>query len=237
MRIAVLCLAALLLSEGEASSQVLVQAPSDIVAYIPCAMPIFPHNIEIRYRMLNVRPGNLSGTFKLYYKAAHANEGPLDAPHRARFLSADVDVAEEFSDMGVWIMRSDPARNRWIGECARRANGLHVLYGVDILGRLQQVEPAGSCPDETRHPTYDPYEPSGPSGGECDDGSGGGDSGSGTYYSEGDYTGGELVDWQTGMGIGGSSECGARAQVDYVCFDYWDGNQWVVWTCGYATTC
>jgi hypothetical protein len=90
---------------------------------------------------------------------------------------------------------------------------------------------------------YDPYY----GGDECttvydggDDGGGGGgtDSGSGIPYSPGDHTGGETVDWGTGVGNGGSSACGPTAVVEYICIDYWEeGVGWVEWSCGYATTC
>lgn len=83
---------------------------------------------------------------------------------------------------------------------------------------------------------YDPYDPGDPnlSGGDCD---GGGSHGSGIQYQPGDYTGGETVDWNTGVGNGGVSVCGSTAIVEYICIDYWDGARWVQWSCGYATTC
>lgn len=82
---------------------------------------------------------------------------------------------------------------------------------------------------------YDPYD-SGGSGGNCsDDGAGG--EGSGTQYSPGDHTGGETVDWNTGVGDGGSSACGQLAVVEYICIDTWNGSEWKQWSCGYATTC
>ncbi|MFL5613550.1 MAG: hypothetical protein ACJ796_07820 [Gemmatimonadaceae bacterium] len=62
--------------------------------------------------------------------------------------------------------------------------------------------------------------------------------GSGIQYSPGDYTNGETVSWATGIGDGGQSVCGGRAQVDYICIDYQnDGGEWVEWGCGYATVC
>jgi len=86
---------------------------------------------------------------------------------------------------------------------------------------------------------YDPYSDGGDDSG-CGAGStSGGDdgSGSGTQYQPGDHTGGETVDWNTGVGNGGSSACGATAVVEYVCIDIWDGEKWNEWSCGYATTC
>jgi hypothetical protein len=84
--------------------------------------------------------------------------------------------------------------------------------------------------------TYDPYAESGPS--DCDDSYGGG-GGSGTYYNPGDSTGGETVDWGTGQGDGGSSACGVKAVVEYVCIDIYneETQEWEEWSCGYATTC
>lgn len=62
--------------------------------------------------------------------------------------------------------------------------------------------------------------------------------GSGTQYQPGDYTGGETVDWGTGVGNGGVSSCGDAAKVEYICIDIWvDGEGWVEWGCGYVTTC
>lgn len=83
-------------------------------------------------------------------------------------------------------------------------------------------------------PGYDPYD----SGSSDCEGSDGG-SGSGIPYSPGDFTGGETVDWGTGVGNGGVSVCGKEAMVEYVCIDFWnDGEQkWDAWSCGYSTTC
>lgn len=91
-------------------------------------------------------------------------------------------------------------------------------------------------------PSYDPYDEVGGSDEGCDsnsgDGSGGGgDSGSGTQFGEGDYTGGETVDWGTGTGNGGTSECGTAAQVRYVCIDVYIDGEWRDYACGWATTC
>jgi hypothetical protein len=81
---------------------------------------------------------------------------------------------------------------------------------------------------------YDPYNPG---SGSCGGGTGGRGAGSGTQYGPGESTGGETVDWVTGMGNGGSSACGEEAVVEYVCIDVWDGERWVEWACGWATTC
>lgn len=106
-------------------------------------------------------------------------------------------------------------------------------------GRDSDSNGGGSCDGmdaNTRRVYYDPYseEPQSCTGG---DGSGSGGGGSGTQYYPGDSTGGETVDWGTGRGNGGVSKCGASAVVEYICIDYWDGQRWVEWSCGYATTC
>lgn len=87
--------------------------------------------------------------------------------------------------------------------------------------------------------SYDPYA-EGPSDGEGCDGSSGGDgggTGSGTQFGEGDSTGGETVDWGTGVGNGGSSECGDAAVVRWVCIDIYIDGVWQKYDCGWATTC
>ncbi|HEU4453059.1 MAG TPA: hypothetical protein VFR81_08360 [Longimicrobium sp.] len=87
---------------------------------------------------------------------------------------------------------------------------------------------------------YDPYD-SGFSGEEdCPpDDESGGSTGTGTQYEPGDYTGGETVDWGTGIGNGGTSVCGTEAFVEYVCIDVYDPEtgMWEQWGCGYVTTC
>lgn len=96
----------------------------------------------------------------------------------------------------------------------------------------------GSDPKAVTEIAYDPY--GGPDdGGGLEDGDCGGSGGgrTGKQYQPGDYTGGETVDWKTGQGNGGSSSCGAEAVVEYVCIEEWDGEKWVPWECGYATTC
>jgi hypothetical protein len=87
---------------------------------------------------------------------------------------------------------------------------------------------------------YDPYDP-----GSCNEagdpygggGNEGGDSGSGTQFGPGDSTGGETVDWGTGVGNGGTSVCGAAAVVEYVCIDIMTEIGWKQWDCGYVTSC
>jgi hypothetical protein len=89
--------------------------------------------------------------------------------------------------------------------------------------------------------TYDPYvsEDLGDEFGGCSDGAGSGETSTGTQYEPGDNTGGETVDWGTGIGNGGTSVCGTAAIVEYICIDLWDADSgtWNEWSCGYATTC
>lgn len=97
----------------------------------------------------------------------------------------------------------------------------------------------GGGPFTVLDDAYDPYDPayfqdpsSAPA---CGGGTG---TGGGTQYSPGDHTGGETVDWNTGIGTGFPSDCGPLAIVDYVCIDLWkDGVGWVTWGCGYITRC
>jgi hypothetical protein len=70
-------------------------------------------------------------------------------------------------------------------------------------------------------------------GGSCESTFGTGGGGSGQIYSEGDYTGGETVDWNTGAGDGGVSACGESARVEKISIEI-SPDKWVT---GYATTC
>jgi len=79
---------------------------------------------------------------------------------------------------------------------------------------------------------FDPYAPS---SGSCDGGSGIGTSG--TQFEVGDYTGGQTVNWKTGVGTGSPSACGDQARVDYICVEYNTGDGWKSLDCGYVTTC
>jgi len=91
---------------------------------------------------------------------------------------------------------------------------------------------SGGC--QITEVTYDPY-----SGGEnqppCPTDGGG----SGIQYFPGDHTGGETVDWTTGVGNGGSSPCGAEAVLEYVCIDLFNEatGVWETLSCGYAAVC
>lgn len=99
-------------------------------------------------------------------------------------------------------------------------------------------QPDCTCKESTdlKYSSYDPYAESDPSG--C--GSEGETStGTGTQYGAGDLTGGETVNWNTGIGNGGTSACGEEAVVDYICIDVWNEQtqSWEEWSCGYATVC
>ncbi|MDB4948857.1 MAG: hypothetical protein JWM27_1506 [Gemmatimonadetes bacterium] len=84
---------------------------------------------------------------------------------------------------------------------------------------------------------YDPYEFASHSPSACDGGAESGNA-SGTAYKPGDMTGGETVDWRTGIGNGGASACGAAAQVEFMCVEYYvQGEGWKDLGCGYVTTC
>jgi hypothetical protein len=187
--------------------------------------------------MFGTRANGGVGSFTLVYKPEHGFERNVNSHvWEGQYVSKDVDVYENFNDMGVWVMAAGGTdtfnRNRWVAECYQGNYGLW-LKPTQIYGRLMQIEPPDTGGDEECTNTeiiLDPYDP-------CEDNGGSVGTGGGTQYAAGDYTGGETVDWNTGVGNGGGSECGAAAVVEYVCIDYWDGTQWVEWSCGYATTC
>lgn len=97
----------------------------------------------------------------------------------------------------------------------------------------------GAAPEldhQIAHDLYNPYDP-GP--GTSDGGCGGGEGGEGTQYSPGEFTGGQTVSWESGIGTGQPSACGDQAKVEYICIEVWDeaAGMWVEWSCGYATVC
>jgi hypothetical protein len=106
-------------------------------------------------------------------------------------------------------------------------------------GTVETSDGEQDCDDPTQltDVAYDPYgEPSGST--DCA-GQGGTGTGSGIQFQPGDYTGGETVDWRTGVGNGGSSACGASAVVEWVCIDVWnpEKRRWDQYDCGYSTVC
>lgn len=103
---------------------------------------------------------------------------------------------------------------------------------------IPEVRGKGDCTDEepVDYMIYDAsYDPTAETG-RCGE-AGGGDGG--TQYKPGDYTGGEMVEWGTGIGTGQPSACGDLAKVEYICIDAFDEatGTWVEWSCGYATVC
>jgi hypothetical protein len=112
---------------------------------------------------------------------------------------------------------------------------------IRVETNLGEVKECGGGTSMTLPAEYDPYEPADPYG---EDGcttytGGGGGSGSGTQYQPGDSTGGETVDWETGVGNGGTSACGYTSKVEWVCIDTWNdvSKKWDTFACGFATTC
>lgn len=131
--------------------QVIVEPPPNIVEFINCSnYPVLSLQLRIRYRMINVRPGGGEGRWSLYYQPSHTNE-TNSGNANDRFIAQDVNVDEEYSDMGDWVMRQNWGRNRWHGECVRTAQGYNVVYGVDIYGNLEKLpteEDPPPCPEE-----------------------------------------------------------------------------------------
>jgi hypothetical protein len=125
--------------------------------------------------------------------------------------------------------------------------GLTVLSTAKGTGTSSRAQPA--CASKTCTTVasndqqsayggdYDPYAFDSPGTAACDGGAEDGNA-SGTQFQPGDMTGGETVDWRTGVGNGGASACGAAAQVDYMCVEYYvQGEGWKDLGCGYVTTC
>ena len=122
------------------------------------------------------------------------------------------------------------------------AGPIHIWW-AKWEGHFGTVQDVGAACDEdgtggtlVTGPSDPGYDPSDPNGDGCGDGSGG--PASGTQFQPGQYTGGETVTWNGGIGNGGTSVCGTAAVVEYICIDVWDPERgWVEWECGYATTC
>lgn len=114
---------------------------------------------------------------------------------------------------------------------------------VRVEVNLGEVKECGDATAMAFPADYDPYDPTDPYGDEgCTTApteAGAGGSGSGIQYQPGDHTGGETVDWETGIGNGGVTECGNAAVVEQVCIESWNDvtQKWDVYACGYATTC
>ena len=118
------------------------------------------------------------------------------------------------------------------------------LYRGTVRRATNTADGGGACGDskeELYETGYTIYEDGSRVGDEDCGGGGGGGSGegSGIQFEPGDYTGGETVDWGTGIGNGGTSICGNKAVVEWVCVDVYNESTgvWEEWSCGYATTC
>lgn len=140
---------------------------------------------------------------------------------------------------GQHIVYRDQCMDAWLQVVLGIPAQILVLRNKDVrfIGGT-----SGECSVEDA--SYDPYYTGGESqtthgcstgGG----GSGGGSASSGTQYYPGDFTGGETVDWQTGIGNGGRSVCGTAAEVQPICIEIYNETtrQWEEWACGYATVC
>lgn len=150
--------------------------------------------------------------------------------------------------IGPFITTSIDGTTRWnnpqmFARCTIEEwlQGVTTWYYFHLAATYSgSIEPVASTGCDVTQVTYDPYSEDGDE--TCAEGGSGGGSpppGSGIPYSPGDHTGGETVDWNTGIGNGGSSTCGADAVVEYICIEIsLDGiTNWASWACGYATTC
>jgi len=149
----------------------------------------------------------------------------------ARWYEPEIDnqcTAEDHYFAGRWIGRDESyipyAYHGRVEECTGGSGGGRTSTKLISDDGYDIYDPgyygSESCTES----------PTGESGG-------GGSGGSGTQYSPGDSTGGETVDWGTGVGNGGSSACGATALVEYVCIDIMTDTGWSEWGCGYVTSC
>ncbi|HEX8696797.1 MAG TPA: hypothetical protein VF746_30540 [Longimicrobium sp.] len=126
-----------------------------------------------------------------------------------------------------------------------RIDRVTPIFRVEYTeGEVREINCDTSTDEGLYEVGYTPYEDGSPTPSTCGGGTGGSgttgeDPGSGTQFYPGDYTGGETVDWETGKGNGGTSACGDKAVVEYVCIDVYneETGQWEQWSCGYATTC
>jgi len=149
---------------------------------------------------------------------------------------------------------TDPDGNRWsfqgrfnalcrggAGEIGPIVWSSQLLIAEDPLTRPVLVRRAcnGSGP-MVGWAEYDPYAEEDAED-DCDGSStgNGGGAGSGEQYEPGQNTGGETVDWNTGIGNGGTSSCGGLAVVEYVCVYVWNDSsqKWNLFSCGFVTTC
>jgi len=163
---------------------------------------------------------------------------------RATSSSMPLPPLSWYAPVGTNSIKSEDGHAIWINAQIRVAcwiwNALDVIVRhYDPIGYSGTVQPCdGTRPGRTAYAEYDPYDPE-PYDGDCYDPTSSGGGGTGIQFQPGDYTNGETVDWNTGTGNGGMSECGAAAKVEYTCIDVWnDKNQrWDTFSCGFATTC
>lgn len=151
-----------------------------------------------------------------------------------------------------WLLLGTPLSLTVPNDCGQVVD-LHVHYTASIYVLLNysltEISRATDLTDASSHqPSCDPctgtatpvrdasYDPYSDGSADTNCGTSGSASG-GTQYYPGDYTGGETVDWTTGIGDGGSSLCGPLAMVEYACIELEEGGKWVLWGCGYVTTC
>lgn len=137
---------------------------------------------------------------------------PIDVEGKRRWMNAGIEVA-------CWLNTySWGLKTKWFS--------ISRYYGGVI-----QFSSTGCASDATLV-DYDPYDDGGEEGWGCNTSSGG------TQYSVGDYTGGETIDFDSGIGNGGASACGVEAVVEYICIDLLnEAGEWVEYACGYVTTC
>lgn len=197
--------------------------------------------------------GGYLGTFFGY---EHEGYEWTDDWQRNRVLDPVHHALAEYVPLGdPYSIVSRDGRARWVEprvtvQCTiiewwsrgRITRSLSRFRTIHNGGRVEPIEGSGCGEEREEEATlyaasYDPMSPEGGCG-DGDDGSGGTE-GSGTQYQPGDSTGGETVDWATGVGNGGESACGKDARVVYICIDIFNAETgaWEEWTCGYATTC
>ncbi|HET7233305.1 MAG TPA: hypothetical protein VFJ16_25055 [Longimicrobium sp.] len=210
--------------------------------------------VEPRTRPMACPIGVHGGVFGWWFGYEHAGYEWTDDWQRDRILDPVNYAKAEYvpeGDPDYIVSRDGRARWRnprfvaecWITEYWFLGRIIQSDSRVIVKANLGSVEPCGRPQGWAEMIDYDPYEPEPPES-ECTPGEENGDSdppppGSGTQFEPGDYTNGETVDWNTGIGNGGISVCGTAAVVEYICIEIYNeftGN-WDPWECGYATTC
>ncbi len=168
---------------------------------------------------------NLSGTTEVGGFEYPISSSKSTAPFPVWWFSVHTDLMEV--NCGIRAARGVVATEHTAGW---HVKGFGFVPAHKRSSDSDSCEPPRSACDPTLA-SYDPYEET------CSGGSSSGGTASGTQFTEGERTGGETVNWQTGVGNGGSSACGADAVVEWVCIDIEGEDGWQHWSCGYATTC